>query len=110
MNWKCGVCNLVIQGEGPPDPCPKCGAAGTSYKQLEQEQVELMTRSRLTNDLYMEILSLIPRLEELARQGVADDLDPRCVAIHQRMLADLDFWGRSIRAEIEGHVGKGKWG
>lgn len=24
--WKCTVCGYIHQGDGPPDPCPICGA------------------------------------------------------------------------------------
>lgn len=110
MHWKCGVCNLIWDGTHPPDTCPKCSSPAEKYDLMTEEQWALVERSRLTNGLYARLLALIPEIEEMARQGVEDDLDPWCRALHQRILDDVEFWGKSIRAEINGHVNKGKWG
>ncbi len=110
MNWKCGVCNLIWKGDGPPEACPKCASPGEKYAELSDEQWALIERSRVTNDLYMRLLAMIPGIEEIADRGVDDNLDPWCHALHERILEDVRFWKRSIVAEINGHVNRGKWG
>lgn len=110
MNWKCGVCNLILSGDAPPETCPKCASPGEKYAQLTDEEWALIERSRLTNDLYMRLLAMIPEIEEIADRGVEDNLDPWCRALHERILEDARFWKKSILAEINGHVNRGKWG
>ena len=110
MSWKCTVCNLIWDEEQPPDTCPKCSSPGEKYNRLTEEELAVIERSRLTNGLYMQLLALIPELAEIAIEGVEDNLDPWCKALHQRILDDVEFWEKSILAEINGHVNKGKWG
>lgn len=45
-----------------------------------------------------------------ASEGVEDNLDPWCRALHQQTLDAVQFLDTAIRAEIYGHVSKGKWG
>jgi hypothetical protein len=37
-------------------------------------------------------------------------LDPGCVKIFKRALEEAEIIQQSIMAEMQGHVGKGKWG
>jgi rubredoxin len=110
MHWKCSVCNFIWEGEAPPTQCPKCGVPGEKYAQLTEDQVNVVERSRFTNGLYAQLLTVLPDLQELARQGIEDDLDARCVTIFERLLAETSFLEKSIKAEINGHVMRGKWG
>ena len=110
MYWKCTVCNLLWEGDKPPDKCPKCGSPGEKYQELTQEQWDLVERSRFTNSLHVHLLTILPDLQEMAREGLEDELDPRCVDIFQRLLDEATFLEKSIKAEINGHVSKGKWG
>jgi hypothetical protein len=110
MVWKCGVCNFIWEGDSPPETCPKCGAAASSYSQLSEEEVKLVERSRLTNALHIELLDILPRLLEIAEEGIEDDLDPRCTTLFKRLQSEARFLTASAKAELEGHVKKGKWG
>lgn len=108
--WKCTVCNLIQEGDAPPEKCPKCGVPGEKYNKMEDDGVELVERSRFTNSIHVELLDILPGLIDIANEGVEDDLDPRCVAIFKRLLEDATFLEASIKAELEGHMKKGKWG
>jgi len=48
-------------------------------------------------------------LEALADAGIEDNLDPSCVNIFKRAKANANFLRRLARAEIAGHIAKGKW-
>ncbi|MGI6575303.1 MAG: rubredoxin-like domain-containing protein [bacterium] len=110
MNWKCTVCNLIRQGESPPEKCPKCGVPGSKYVQMSKEEWDLVERSRYTNALHIELLTIFPRLIEIAKKGLEDNLDPRCVDLFAHLLKEASFLESSTKAEIEGHMKKGKWG
>ena len=110
MHWKCTVCNLLWEGEAPPENCPKCGSPGEKYEQMTEDDWSLVERSRLTNSLHVELLAILPDLQDIAREGLEDNLDPWCVDIFQRLLDESTFLEKSIKAEINGHVNRGKWG
>ncbi len=110
MKWKCGVCNLIWEGDSPPETCPKCGAPGDKYSQLNDDETKIVERSRFTNSLHIELLDILPRLLEIAEEGIEDDLDPRCVGLFKRLQDDANFLMASAKAELEGHMKKGKWG
>lgn len=110
MQWKCTVCNLIWKGEAPPKTCPKCGVPGDKYNAMKEEEVNLVENSRFTNSLHVELLDILPSLVDIAKEGIEDDLDPRCVAIFERLLEEATFLEASIKAELEGHMKKGKWG
>jgi len=110
MHWKCTVCNFLWEGESPPDTCPKCGWPGEKYEELSEDQWKLIERARFSNGLYNQLLTMIPELQEIAREGLDDNLDPWCVDIFQRLLDETTFLEKSIKAEINVHVNKGKWG
>ena len=110
MHWKCSVCNLLWHADSPPQICPKCGSPKDKYQPLSADQWQLIERSRRTNDLHTQLLCLIPQLKQLAKDGIEDDLDARCVALFQQVLDEVTFWENSSRAELNGHVNRGKWG
>ncbi len=110
MEWKCSVCNLIWDGEKPPEKCPKCSSPGDKYFELSEEAQDLIKRSRFTNALYMELLDTLPRLIEMADDGIEDNLDPRCVTLFKKLQEDALFILASAKAEVEGHMKKGKWG
>ena len=110
MKWKCGVCNFIWEGDSPPEKCPKCGAPAEKYTQLSEDESKLVERSRVTNALHVELLDIFPRLLEIAEEGIEDDLDPRCVTLFKRLQSDAEFLMASTKAELEGHMKKGKWG
>ena len=110
MHWKCSVCNLIWDGAELPEKCPKCSNPPEKFQQLSDEQWKLVEMSRFTNSLHIELLTILPRLQEIAQQGLEDDLDPPCVTLFQRLLDDAVFLEKSVKAELNGHMNRGKWG
>ncbi|MBS3977468.1 MAG: rubredoxin [Syntrophomonadaceae bacterium] len=110
MAWKCGVCNFIWEGDSPPVNCPKCGAPAEKFVQLSHDEKALIERSRKSNSLHIELLAVLPRLLEIAEEGIKDDLDPRCVTLFKRLQSEARFLTASAKAELEGHMKKNKWG
>ena len=108
--WKCQVCGLIVEGVEPPEKCPRCGAPKEQFKQLSDQEAELVTRSRKTNYLHMEALTLLRRLLEIAEEGIRDNLDPACVKIFSEEKEFAQLTIQKIMAELEAHMKKGKWG
>jgi len=108
--WKCSVCGYVHDGDGAPDKCVKCGAAPDKFEALGDDARQLIERSRFSNRLLAVLIDLGSQLEDLAEEGIDDNLDPGCVGIYQY----AQKVGREIKqmakAEIQTHVSKGKWG
>jgi hypothetical protein len=110
MIWKCSVCNFRWEGDAPPDVCPKCGNPKEKYAQMSDDDVALMHKARVTNELHIELQAILPRLIELAEEGIEDNLDAWCVGMFERLKSDAEFLLTSSKAELEGHVNKKKWG
>lgn len=108
--WRCSRCGLVYEAPEPPERCPKCGAPREAFAPLTSEEESLVLRSRLTNLLHVRAIALLQELLEVAEKGVQDNLDPGCVKIfsEERDFALLTI--QKIKAELEAHVKKGKWG
>ena len=108
--WRCGACGYVWDGEEPPDRCPKCGAAQERFQEIDGKGVELIDRSRFTNSLHMQLALLMEQVIDVAEDGIDDNLDPACVKIFKRALAEAEILQQSVKAELEGHMKKGTWG
>ena len=108
--WRCGVCGYVWDGEEPPDKCPKCKAAKEKFAKLEDKAMELVERSRFTNALHMSLATLLEQVIDIADDGIDDNLDPGCVKIFKQATEQAEILQQSIKAELQGHMGKGKWG
>lgn len=108
--WRCGSCGYIWEGEEPPDRCPKCGAARERFAEIDDKGVELIERSRFTNSLHMQLALLMEQVMDVAEDGIDDNLDPACVKIFKRALAEAEILQQSIKAELQGHMNKGKWG
>jgi len=108
--WKCTSCSLVLETTEPPATCPKCGAPREKFVELKGSQLELVTRSRKTNYLHIEAISVLRKLLEIAEEGIRENLDPSCVKIFEEEKSFASMMIQKILAEIEGHVKKGKWG
>jgi len=108
--WKCTICGLIYEATEPPEKCPKCGAPKEKFIKLTEEEERLITRSRLTNYLHMKAHTLLQELLEIAEKGIADNLDPGCYKIfmEEREFALITI--QKIKAELEAHLKKGKWG
>ena len=108
--WKCGNCGYVWDGEEAPETCPKCGVGKDQYSKLDDECVKLIERSRKTNCIHTRLNATLCQVKQLARDGIEDDLDPGCVSIFTKALEQATQLSQSIKAELQGHMNKGKWG
>lgn len=108
--WQCSVCGYVHDGEEAPDRCPKCGAPKEKFVALDDDKAQLVERSRYSNDLHMELASLLDQVLAVAESGIEDNLDPGCVVVFKE--AQKQAWKvrQMAIAEIATHVSKGKWG
>ncbi|MEM3346283.1 MAG: rubredoxin, partial [Desulfurococcaceae archaeon] len=94
----------------PPEKCPKCGAPRNQFKQLSDQEAELVTRSRRSNYLHMKALTLLRELLVVAEELINDNLDPGCVKIANEEKEFALTTIQKIMAELETHMKKGKWG
>jgi hypothetical protein len=100
----------VWDGEEPPDKCPKCGARKEKFVRLDEKAMGLVERSRYTNGLHMQLYSLLEQVMDVAEDGVDDNLDPNCVKVFRRAMEQAEVLQQSVKAELQGHMKKGKWG
>jgi predicted nucleic acid-binding Zn-ribbon protein len=108
--FKCTVCGFIYDGDEAPVACPKCGAPREKISALTDGDAEKVERSRLTNSLHMQLLTILEEVENIAEQGIQDDLDPNCVKLFERAQQDSYELVQSIKAELAGHMTRGKWG
>jgi rubredoxin len=108
--WKCEVCGYIHDGEEAPDKCPKCGAPKDQFSQIEGEAADLIEKSRLTNEMHMAIASMYKKIQKWANVVKEENLDPNCVVIADRVLKDTHETVQSIKAELQAHMSKGKFG
>ena len=108
--WRCEVCGYIHDGEDAPDFCPKCGAKKEKFSLLDDDAANLVERSRFTNSLHMELHSIMHQVMELCEDGIEDDLDPGCVAIFKTAKKNAIEVMHSVKAELQGHMKKEKWG
>jgi predicted nucleic acid-binding Zn-ribbon protein len=108
--WKCEVCGLIYEGVEPPEKCPKCGAPREKFRQLTQQEEELVKRSRYSNYLHMKAYVLLKELLAVAEEGIKDNLDPGCYKIFSEEKEFALITMQKIMAELEAHMKKGKWG
>lgn len=107
--WRCTVCGYIHEGGEAPDVCPKCGALREKFTQLASEDAEKILMSERTNDIHMEIIMLADRIQRLAKEGIELKLDPPCVALFKSAQEKSIIIKQSCKAELEGHMKKGKW-
>ena len=108
--WRCTVCGYVHDGTSPPDKCPNCGAPKEKFEKLEEKAAQLIERSRFSNALHMTLYTLLDEVAEVAQKGIEDNLDPRCVEIFTQAKETAGLIQQRVKAEIQTHIGKGKWG
>ncbi|MEM2024934.1 MAG: rubredoxin [Desulfurococcaceae archaeon] len=108
--WKCSVCGLVYEGPEAPEKCPRCGAPREKFRQLTEEEEKLILRSRLSNFLHVKALVLLEELLEIADKGIQDNLDPGCYKIFTEARDFALITTQKIKAELEVHMKKNKWG
>lgn len=108
--WKCSVCGYIHDGSEAPERCPKCGAPKEKFAELVGEQQELVLKSRRTNDIHMEMYSLLEKIEVMSVEGADLNLDPGCLAIFSQAKDFAKVTRQKIKAELATHMNKGKWG
>jgi len=106
--WKCQECGYVHVGE-EPDDCWKCGEE-SSIEKLSQEKAEKIMMAWRSNDLHMQLNSLLEEMQDIAGEGIEENLDPGCHEIFSRAKGCSEKLQQAIKAEIATHVDKGKWG
>ncbi|KAB2952385.1 rubredoxin [Heliorestis acidaminivorans] len=108
--FKCGVCGYIHEGSAAPVNCPKCGAPQEKFSQLTEEAANLVEKSRVTNDIHVQMLAVLENVIALAEEGREEDLDPGCNKVFDAIKNSAIEYRQSIKAEIQGHMSKGKWG
>lgn len=108
--WRCEVCLLVYEAPEPPERCPRCGAPREKFRQLSLEEEELVKRSRYSNYLHMKAYNLLQELVQVAEEGIRDNLDPACYKIFNEEKEFALLTMQKIKAELEVHMKKHKWG
>lgn len=107
--YECTVCGYIHRGESAPEKCPKCGVGADKFNKLDDEKASLIEKSRETNEIHMEIFSLLGSIKDLAELGEEINLDPGCFKIFQGLAKASTEYQQAILAEINGHVKKGKF-
>ncbi|MBU1862613.1 MAG: rubredoxin [Candidatus Omnitrophica bacterium] len=108
--FKCSVCNYIFDGDEAPEKCPRCGAPKEKFAKLTDDKAKLVDKSRCSNQLHVGLMTVLDQVHSIAEAGINDNLDPACVAIFARARDEAKLLSQFIRAEIEVHVSKGKWG
>jgi rubredoxin len=109
MLWKCSVCGYIHQGSEAPEYCPKCGAQKDKFNAVSNEDAKKIFDSDRTNDIHMEIIKLAMQIKYLAKEGIIINLDPPCVALFKQAHDEAWIIKQRSKAEIVGHINKGKW-
>ena len=109
MLWKCSVCGYMHDGSTPPAQCPKCGAPAEKFTVMTEEDAQKVYTADRTNDIHMEITKLAMKIALLAEEGIKIALDPPCVAVFTNAKDEAWIIKQRSKAEIAGHVGRGKW-
>ena len=108
--WQCEVCGFVWDDEQPPPVCLKCEASPSRFVELDAKTVDLIERARFTNSLLMHLSLLLEQVMDLAEDGLDDNLDPSCASIFRQAGEQAEVLQQAIKAEMQSHVKKGKWG
>ncbi|WHH57048.1 rubredoxin-like domain-containing protein [Petroclostridium sp. X23] len=107
--FKCSVCGYVHEGEEAPAICPKCGAPKEKFVELGKEDTDKIYASDRTNDIHMDIILLARKIAQLCEEGIKLNLDPACVSTFEKAKDEAWIIKQRSKAEIEGHMKKGKW-
>lgn len=109
MLFKCSICGYIHEGEEAPERCPKCGAPKEKFVALTEEEAKKVYDSNRTNDIHMSIVELAMKIEKLAQEGIEINLDPPCVSLFKQASDEAWVIKQRSKAEIAGHISKGKW-
>jgi rubredoxin len=108
--WLCGTCGYIHDGDNPPARCPKCGAPKEKFSLIPDDNANLIERSRFSNDLHMKLDAKLDKIIKIAEKGIKDNLDPTCVVVFNKAKSEAIIIKQMLKAEIQSHIGKGKWG
>jgi len=107
--FRCSVCGYVHEGSDAPDVCPKCGAPKEKFVELSAEEADKIYKSDRTNDIHMELIALMNKVAALCDEGIQLNLDPPCVSSFNQAKDMSWVIKQKAKAELEGHMKKGKW-
>lgn len=107
--FKCSVCGYVHEGETAPEKCPKCGMGAEKFEELSDEEAEKIYRSDRTNAIHMEVITLAEKIIALSKEGIEDNLDPKCVAAFTQAKNEAWVIKQRSKTELAGHMKLGKY-
>jgi len=107
--FKCTVCGYIYEGENAPEVCPKCAQGADKFVEMSAEDAEKVYRSDKTNSIHMQIIKLAEKIAKLSQEGIEDNLDPMCVAAFTKAKNEAWTIKQRSKAELAGHMSKGKW-
>lgn len=107
--FKCSICGYIAEGVEAPDVCPKCGFAKEKFVELSKEDAEKIYASDRTNNIHAEIIVLADRIAELSKEGIKENLDPKCVSAFEKAKDEAWVIKQRCKAELAGHMANGKW-
>ncbi len=107
--FKCEVCGYVYESEEKINQCPKCDAPAAKHEEVAEEAANKIINSDETNQIHMELISLAEAMIEISNRGVEIGLDPNCVKVFNRTISRAVEIKGMARAELLGHVAKGKF-
>jgi|SRR5680860_182525 len=107
--FKCGICGYVHEGTEAPGECPKCGAPKDQFVEMKSEDAEKIYKADRTNDIHMELIILASKMDELCKEGIIINLDPPCVDVFEKAKNEAWVIKQRSKAELEGHMKRGKW-
>ena len=65
---------------------------------------------RRSNALHCRVVDLARQIERACKDGIEDSLDPACAKVFQKSLGHSYEMMKLSMTEMQGHMGKGKWG
>ena len=107
--FKCTVCGYVYEGETPPEVCPKCKVGAEKFEELSEEDAGKIYRSDRTNAIHMEVITLAEKMIELCKEGIEDNLDPKCVSAFTQAKDEAWTIKQRSKTELAGHMKLGKY-
>jgi hypothetical protein len=108
--YRCTTCNYVADEDDPPANCPNCGAPAAKLSRLSDKAADLIERSRFGNSLLMQLHLLMDQVLDVAEDGLDDNLDPGCTHIFEVAMGQAEELQQLVKAELQTHVAKGRWG
>lgn len=109
MLWKCSTCGFLHEGNESPEKCRKCGGTKEKFYALTSDDAKKIYAPDRTNDIYMEIVNLAMRINEIAKEGIEINLDSKCAELFKQLQEEAWMIKVKCKAEMANHVGDGKW-